>query len=190
MTPEPSIPGIAKGEQSLSPEDEKLLDSIKIEEIDPSSFPLELVTPSPKESNPEEKQTLFQRVLKMDLSAKIRLAMMGNQDAREMLIHDPNRVVALAVLRNPRMNENEVLMYTQHRTLHEEVLLVISRNKNWIKNYLIKLALVANPKTPLATAIRFLDHLHDKDLLALSKNKNVSSVVARAAARVTFKRSS
>jgi len=67
-------------------------------------------------------------------------------------------------------------------------LLEISKHRTWIKNYNVKLALVSNPKTPLALAIKLLDHLHDRDLQNLSRSKNVSFVLSRSAMRLLFKR--
>ena len=52
----------------------------------------------------------------------------------------------------------------------------------------VKRALTNNPKTPLSLSIKLLDHLHDRDLQSLSRNKNVSSVLSRSAARLLFKR--
>ena len=43
---------------------------------------------------------------KMSVPEKIRLAMLGNQEARNLLIHDPNKVIPLAVLRNPKITED------------------------------------------------------------------------------------
>jgi len=86
------------------------------------------------------------------------------------------------------VTENEALLYAQLRNIPEDALVAISKNKTWIKNYPIKLALVSNPKTPLSLAIKLLDHLHDRDLQVISKSKSISHVLARSAARLLFKR--
>jgi hypothetical protein len=57
----------------------------------------------------------------------------------------------------------------------------IARNKEFIRNYPVKVALVNNPKTPVSTALGFVSLLHKKDLQLLSRNKNVSSVISTAA---------
>jgi hypothetical protein len=119
---------------------------------------------------------------------KIRLALVGNLEARNLLIHDPNKVIPLAVLRNPKLSEDEVIMYAQLRSLPEDVFSAMAKHKTWVKNYQVKLALVSNPKAPLSLAIKLLDHLHDRDLQNISKSKNVSYILARSAARLLFKR--
>ncbi len=175
--------------QLLTEEDQDLLSKVQVQEGDAALFPQELILEPEKEYTPELRQNLYQRVLTMNVPQKIRLAMLGNQEARNLLIHDPNKVIQLAVLRSPKITENEVLNVAQQKNVSEDVLLTIVRHKNWVKNYLIKLAIASNPKTPLPISMKLLDHFHDKDLQALSRNKNISSVLARAAARVIIKRS-
>ena len=157
-------------------------------EVDPSSLPQELLQDSGMESTPEQSQQISQKIGHLSVPQKIRLATLGNRPTRNTLIRDPNKVIALAVLRSPKITENEVIGYALQKNLHEEVLQEIARHKIWIKNYQIKLAVVSNPKTPLATAMKFLDHLHDRDLQSLSRNKNISSVLARTAGRTLIKR--
>ena len=59
-------------------------------------------------------------------------------------------------------------------------------NKEWIKLYPIRKALVENCKTPLPKALRYLATLNEKDILALAKSKNVASAVARQAQRLAL----
>ncbi len=177
-----------KDEQPPEAQEQEFLDNFPFQEADMSQFPQELVNEPPQEISQEKRQSMYQQVLKMKVPQKVNLAMLGNQEARNLLIHDPNKIIPLAVLRSPKVSENEVLNFAQQKNIAEDVLLAIARHKHWIKNYLIKIAVVSNPKTPLSVAIKFLDHLHDKDLQALSRNKNISSILARAAARILIKR--
>jgi hypothetical protein len=178
-----------KAESQPPPSDElALLETIKVTEEDAAKFPQELVLETRKESPPAERQDLTQWVGKMTVPEKVRLAILGNQEARYLLIHDQNKVIPLAVLRNSKVGEDEIILYAQLRDVVEDLLWAISKHKSWIKNYSVKLALVSNPKTPLALAIKLLDHLHDRDLQNLSRSKNVSSVLSRSAARLLFKR--
>ena len=57
-------------------------------------------------------------------------------------------------------------------------------NREWLKNYQIRKALVMNCKTPLPAALRFLATLTDKDIAFLAKSKNVSTVVSTQARRL------
>lgn len=174
--------------QALSSEDRILLETIKVTEEDAAKFPRELVQEVPKELTPDLRQNFTEWMEKLSVPDKVRLAFLGNQETRNQLILDPNKVIGLAVLRNPKVSETEIISYSQLRSIPEDILLEISKHRTWIKNYNVKLALVSNPKTPISLAIKLLDHLHDRDLQNLSRSKNVSFVLSRSATRLLFKR--
>jgi hypothetical protein len=174
--------------QALTAEEWNLLETTQVTEEDKSKLPQQLLLDPPKEITSQDRDHFTQSIVKMNIPQKIRLALVGNQEARNLLIHDPNKVIALAVMRNPRLSEDEVMMYAQLRSLPEDVFWAISKHKTWVKNYHVKLALVSNPKSPLSLSIKLLDHLHDRDLQNISRSKNVSYVLARSAARLLFKR--
>jgi len=179
----------SKEEPKTAPEEEfDLLEAIQVTEQEKAELPQDLILDPPKQFTPQEREVTFQTLIQMSVPKKIRLALLGNQEVRNVLIRDPNKVIPLAVLRNPRLSEDEVIMYAQLRSLPEEVFSAMAKHKSWIKNYQVKLALVSNPKAPLPLAIKLLDHLHDRDLSNLSKSKNVSYVLARSAARLLFTR--
>ena len=128
----------------------------------------------PEEEIEEEKRlTVTQRILGMTVSEKIKLASLGNKEARTILLRDSNKLVAMAAAQSPRMTESEIVSLSQSRTVHEDVLRAIYSNREWLKLYQVKLNLVRNPKTPLPTAMRFLTHIRANDLKDLQKNRNV-----------------
>jgi len=140
--------------------------------------------PAPAAANPVEekkKLSLTQRILKMSISQKIKLATLGNKEARSILIRESNKLVAVAVIRSPRITDGEVLTASNNRAVNEEVLRVIYANREWTKKYLIKVALVKNPKTPMAIAMKFLSTLRESEVKDLSRNKNIPSGIQMAA---------
>ena len=174
--------------QKTPAEEFDLLEAIQVTEEEKAQLPQDLLLDPQKLFTPQEREVTLQSLIQMTVPKKIRLALVGNQEARSLLIRDPNKVIPLAVLRNPRLSEDEVITYAQLRSLPEDVFSAMAKHKNWIKNYQVKLALVSNPKSPLPLAIKLLDHLHDRDLSNISKSKNVSYVLARSAARLLFTR--
>ena len=64
----------------------------------------------------------------------------------------------------------------------EDVLRTIGGNRAWLKNYSVVLALVKNPKTPVALSMNLIQRLGDRDLNMLSVDRNVPESL-RAAAR-------
>jgi hypothetical protein len=132
--------------------------------------------------------SLYAAVQQMSVMQKIKLARVGGKEARALLIKDRNRIVASSVLNSPKLTETEVIGFAQNRSIGEELLRIIASNREWTKNYQIKLALVTNPKTPQPQAIKFINYLQDRDLRALMKSKDVSSNVSAQARRLLTKK--
>lgn len=151
----------------------------------------ELAADRGEEEELEEQQrlTLAQRILAMSVSEKIKLATLGNKEARSLLLRDTNKLVALAAIQSPRISESEVIAMTQSRTVHEDIIREITNNREWMKLYQVKLNLVRNPKTPPGVALRLVPHIREKDLKDLRSNKNIPHVVQTAARTLLMKKS-
>ena len=159
--------------------------------VDESQFPKELIEEKeePKGAPAEQKisESLYGQIMKMSVSEKIRLATIGNREARNILIKESNRIVLSAVINSPKMTEDDALMYASNRSLSDEVIKLITLKKEFLQNYRIKLALVTNPKTPPTVSLKLLNHVMEKDLRSLSKDKNVNPLISRQAMRVLSK---
>lgn len=131
-----------------------------------------------------ERIAMINRVMKMSVKDRVKLGMKGDREARNILIRDPNRLVASAVANNPRITEQEVEMISAMRSIPEEILRQIAANRQWSRSYNIAHALARNPRTPLANVMTILSRLQLRDLVALSKNRNVSDNVRRQALRL------
>lgn len=142
------------------------------------AVPKELV-----EDKKVDEQNIYKLVGSMSMGQKVKLALSGNKSAREVLIKDSNKMIAVAVLKNPRITEDEVLRLTSSKGTPEDLLRQVARNKEWVKNYNVKLGIITNPKTPLTISIKMLDYVYDKDLVKLARSKNVPSVLASTARR-------
>ena len=127
---------------------------------------------------------LHAAVATMTVLQKIKLARYGGSDARALLVRDRNKVVAAAVIRSPKLKEVEVLAIAKSRSVSDETLRLISIHREWTKNYGVKHALAANPKTPRTYAIRFLGFLQQRDLRALAKSRNIPSAISAQARRL------
>lgn len=118
---------------------------------------------------------------------RMKLAMKGTREQRSQLIRDSNKLVAVAVLSSPKINESEIENFAKMANLSEDVLRIIANNRAWVKKYNIVAALTRNPKTPTAVAMRFLQRLNERDLKALSLDRNVSEPVRLAARKYLVK---
>ncbi len=149
---------------------------------------LELADETAPPMEEKKRLTLAQRVMKMSITEKIKLATVGNREARGLLIRDTNKLVAVAVIRSPRITDGEVLRVANNRAILDDVLRVIYGNREWTKMYPIKLALVKNPKTPLAISLRFLNTLRESEVKDLARDRNVPSSVQIAAKKMIDKK--
>lgn len=147
----------------------KIIGEFKVEEDDVNS----------------ERISAISRILKMGMKDRVKLAMKGDREARNILIRDPNRVVCQAVINNPKITEQEVDKIATMRTVPEDVLRQIAINRNWARNYNIMHNLARNPRTPMGNVISILTRLQLRDLLAITKNRNVSDAVRKQALRLS-----
>lgn len=132
----------------------------------------------------EEEVSVYRRIQVMTVAEKIQFALRADKEARSILYKDSNRQVALAVLGSPKLTEDEVVMMAQSRNVSDEVLRVISKNREWMKNYSIVLGLVNNPKTPIGIALAQISHLKPQDLTILAKHRGVAESLRSAANRL------
>jgi hypothetical protein len=153
---------------------------------DPYTVPEEMLV-EPEPDKPVNK-SLYDQIVHMKVGERVKLALKGNRDARMILIRDPNRLIQRFVLQNPRITDEEVQMMARNRNLDTDLLRLIGDHKYWPRNYQIKLALVTNPKTPLAIALRFVSGLMERDIRFLAKSKNISATIATQARRLVIQR--
>jgi hypothetical protein len=147
---------------------DKILGELKIEEDEVSG----------------ERISMLTKVMRMGVKDRVKLGMKGDREARNILIRDPNKLVASAVINNPRITEQEVEMIAAMRTVPEEVLRQIAMNRQWSRNYNIQLGLAKNPRTPLSNSMSIMNRLQIRDLTSLAKDRNVPEAVRRHATRL------
>jgi hypothetical protein len=142
-------------------------------------------------------QGLFGAWSSMRVSAKIRLVQSGaealkrsgevhekaqyDQAAIRLLaVRDNNPLVAMAGIKAPGMQENEVVRISAMRNVSEDVLREVAKDKEWTRSYQIKLNLVGNPRTPFAFSSRLIAFLRDNDLKRLAGSRDVPGAVQAA----------
>jgi microcompartment protein CcmL/EutN len=136
------------------------------------------------EEDDEEYFSKYKLAQVMGISEKIKMALSGDKEWRKILIKDANKLVSSGVIKNPRMSEPEVLTLLKSGVQNDEIMRLICANKEWVKNYQIRKALLENPKTPLANALRYLGTMNEKDVATYAKSRNISSVIATQAKRL------
>lgn len=132
-----------------------------------------------------EIRSAYRRILTLNTAQKALLAMRGGREERLILVRDSNKVVALCVLRNPRINDQEIELLANMRNVTDEVLRTIGSKSEWVKRYSVVSALVRNPKTPPGISTNFISRLNSFDLKNLMRDKNVPEII-RKMAKKTF----
>ncbi len=151
-----------------------LLEKAAEVEEDPQTAPVPLMD---SERTDPKKQSLWARVSFMTIAEKVKLAFRGDRTARMLLVRERNRLVCSAVMRNPRMTEQEAEMIAGMRNVEEEVLRLVGMRRDWMSKYNIMLALLRNPKTPVGVVLPLINRLTLRDLKGLKDDKGVQHVV-------------
>jgi len=112
---------------------------------------------------------------------KHRLGIQGCKGGGTTLMRESNRLIQVNVIRNTRITQGEVAHIAQMRSVNEEVLRIITMNREWMKKYPITRAIVMNPRTPLPLAMTHYKRLNDSDLKLMMRDKNIAEVLRREA---------
>ena len=144
-----------------------------------------IATPAPAEDEPEVDEKT--PITTLSVLARMKLALKGTREQRSVLIRDPNRIVAAAVLSSPKLTEAEVEAFARMANVAEDVLRTIGMNRTWTRNYVVIAALARNPKTPPAISLGLVGRLNERDIKGLSTDRNIPEAVRLAARKFLVK---
>ena len=130
------------------------------------------------------RDSVLQKIAKLDIRGRITLAMRGTKEDRSILIRDSTKLVAIAVLDSPKISDGEVEKFALQKNVLEAVLRAIPMKRKFAKNYNITRNLVQNPRTPLDLSLSLIKNLLVHDLKNLSGNKEVSDTIRKTALRM------
>jgi len=133
-------------------------------------------------------ESMTTMVAQLPVSDKIKLALIGNKEARGLLVKESNKVVVKNVLENPRVTDDEIISYAANKNLSGEVARIISSKKKFLKSFKVKCALVENPKTPVPAVMKIMPGLPDHVLKEHARSKSVAGVVKITARRILTQR--
>lgn len=134
--------------------------------------------------NQKVNENIYNKINKMNIAEKIKLALKGNKTARMILIKDPNKQVSLNVLKNPKITEQEIQFILKNKSTGEHIIREISRTNAFIKDYNTLREIVFHPKTPLNISMTFINRLFVSDLEKLSSSRDVPANLKNQAIRL------
>jgi len=176
--------------EAATPEQKELLAEIETNAAMEEKVIEEAVAEAEPAAEPEVKkrQSLLQRMAKMNIVQRIQLAVKGGREERMLLIRDPNKIVQRGVLQSPRLTDLEIENFASMTNVSQEVLRIISKNRNFMKSYVVIKNLTKNPKSPLDVSLHLLPHLTPTDLKQLAGNKNVPETLRSTALKLQRQR--
>ena len=136
---------------------------------------------SEDERTQKEKVSAVQRLYRLNTAEKVITALKGSREERTILVRDPNRIVATAVLGSPRLTEAEVESFAGMKNISDEILRQIGNHKEWTKKYAVVASLVRNPRTPIGVSLSLVSRLNPRDIKGLTVDRNVPEVIRKQA---------
>ncbi len=127
---------------------------------------------------------LLTRVEKLTLGERISSARRCSAALIKVFLFDPDPKVFAALLVNPRLREDDLLVLATSPEATPEKLTMIAADNKWSFRYGIRKALVLNPITPRSTAASQLRHLSRRDLVAMHRNPQLSTYLRRCIERL------
>ncbi len=127
----------------------------------------------------QAESVLFMRLPAMALGEKIGLARLCAGQVLKTIRSDKDPKVIQALLENPRLVEEDVLyLVSQPRTL-APVLETVARDPKWSARREVRIALLRNPRTPLAAALAFVSSLTAVEARGLMDDPKVPLAIRR-----------
>jgi hypothetical protein len=139
--------------------------------------------PEHEAAGDQSRDSLIQQLASMTFTERLKAAMKGSREMRGILIRDPNKMIAAAVLSSPKLNDSEIEGFARMANVSEEILRIIGTNRAWTKNYSVVVGLAKNPKTPIGLSLNLMARLNDRDIGALALDRNVPEALRSAARR-------
>ncbi len=124
------------------------------------------------------------QIRSLAVPVRIKLTRGASRTLRNILLKDSNRLVALSVLANSALTEDEVEQAAGNRSMDDEVLSAIARRRDWVSRYGVCKALVHNPRVPVGLSVKLVNRLSVRDLKLLRRDRNVPEPVRSAAERL------
>jgi len=135
-----------------------------------------------------EPEILSTKIRAMSVKDKMILAPKAKKNERAILIRDGNSSVMRMIIRNPRIEDREIVRIARDVSTPADVLEKIGKNRKWMQNQEVRLSIVKNPRTPTSLALRQIPFLPPKDISTLAKSQHVKDSIKREALKLVIKR--
>ena len=163
------------------PEPEPELAEVTLDEPELSEDEAMVRYLSEEERHQTEKVSAVQKLYRLNTAEKMITALKGSREERAILVRDPNRLVAAAVIGSPRLTDPEIESFSAMKNISSEILRKIGTHKEWMKRYGIVNNLVRNPRTPIGISMTLVSRLTPRDIKAVAFDRNVPEAIRKTA---------
>jgi hypothetical protein len=111
---------------------------------------------------------LREKVPELRLGDRIALGKIATPPVVPLLLADAERRVAEACLTNPRLREEDLVTAIRGEHASPALIQAVAESTRWSANYSVRLAIVLQPRTPLAIALGQVSGLVPRDLRRLA----------------------
>ncbi len=116
----------------------------------------------------------------MELEERLRRAG-GSAEELATILFDRSEEVLLALLDNPRLNEDHLKVLLARKELRQGLLRELAARERLIRPYPVKVALVRHPHTPRSIALTLLRYLYTFDLVRVATTPSAGPEIRRVA---------
>ncbi len=120
----------------------------------------------------------------MRLGDRITLARLATPALLPALLADAERQVTESTLLNPRLREEDLVAALRREDARPVLVESTVASSRWATNYAVRLALVLQPRTPLALALQQISSLVPRDLRRVAEAASLRPLVRAAAQEV------
>jgi hypothetical protein len=117
----------------------------------------------------------------MRLGDKVTLARLATPPLLALLLADPGPQVIESALTNPRLREQDLVAWLRRADVRRVLVERTSASSRWTRCYSVQLALVLQPRTPLAIALQQITALVPRDLRRVSEDQSLHPLVRSSA---------
>jgi c-di-GMP-binding flagellar brake protein YcgR len=125
--------------------------------------------------------SILQKINRMSLRERIKLAFSGTKAERLVLAKDPNIYIVMAVIDSPKVTKGEILKMARNSRTPKSIIEKICSIKTWTRDYAIMHALLKHKHIPIVKAPGFILRLKLGDLNQLIMDKTIHPVVRNLA---------
>jgi len=132
----------------------------------------------------QAERRLLAQIEELGEGERTALARRASRAVIAALVGGCTRRELLALLGNPRMVEADAVRIASRASASPDALTILAGHERWGNRKQVRLALLANPRTPVPSALRMLRGLSTSDLRGLLLNQSVPKIVRVGAERM------